>query len=126
MDIAYKLKTLRQQKGLTTSEMAGLVGVTRQTVGNWERNKYSPSVNKILQICKIYDIEINYFDEKNLKDSENIRFLAQELVAQREKYFSLVTAGAKIGAKQVQERIKELQELLLKKLQGDEDASQKK
>ena len=48
-----KLKSARAGKDLSQEDMAGLVGVTRQTIGMIEAGKYNPSLNLCIAICKV-------------------------------------------------------------------------
>jgi len=41
--LANRLKVARAEKGLSQSELAGLAGVTRQTIGSIETGQYCPS-----------------------------------------------------------------------------------
>ncbi len=45
-----KIKIARTEKGLTQQELAGLVNVTRQTIGLIELNKYNPSLKLCIDI----------------------------------------------------------------------------
>ncbi len=48
-----KLKSARAGKDLSQEDLAGLVGVTRQTIGMIEAGKYNPSLNLCIAICKV-------------------------------------------------------------------------
>ena len=45
------LKAARVNKGLTQSELAEMVGVTKCTVGSWEKGKTKPKIDKIEVLC---------------------------------------------------------------------------
>lgn len=47
-----KLKSARVGRDLSQEDLAGLVGVTRQTIGMIEAGKYNPSLNLCIAICK--------------------------------------------------------------------------
>lgn len=47
-----KLKLARIQSDLTQGELADKVGVTRQTIGLIEADKYNPSIKLCIAICK--------------------------------------------------------------------------
>ena len=44
MQIGQKLQEARHARGITQEAAAGLVGVSRQTISNWERGKSLPDV----------------------------------------------------------------------------------
>ena len=50
-----KLKAARAGKDLSQGDLAGLVGVTRQTIGMIEAGKYNPTLNLCLAICRALD-----------------------------------------------------------------------
>ena len=46
-----RIKISRIEKGLSQQELADLVGVTRQTIGLIEKNKYNPTLNLCIGIA---------------------------------------------------------------------------
>ena len=51
--INEKLRTARIEKGLSQTELAKLIGVSRQTINMIENNDYNPTILLCLKICKI-------------------------------------------------------------------------
>ena len=49
------LKAARVNAGLTLIEAAKRIGVSRDTLRNWERGKTFPSSDKIAIICEVYN-----------------------------------------------------------------------
>ncbi len=54
------LKAARVNKGLTQKEAAEKIGVTEDTIGNWERGKSYPDALHLKVIEKVY--EVSYDD----------------------------------------------------------------
>lgn len=52
------LKKYRQLIGLTQEELAGLVGVRRETIIRLESGKYNPSLKLAIDISKIVKIPV--------------------------------------------------------------------
>lgn len=52
IEIENKVKVARVEVGLTQQELADQVGVTRQTIGLIEANKYNPSIKLCLMIAQ--------------------------------------------------------------------------
>lgn len=50
------LKAARVNANLTQSEAAKKIGVTRDTISNWETGKSSPNVQKFQIIEKVYGV----------------------------------------------------------------------
>ena len=52
------LKSFRQAKGLTQGELADIVGVRRETIGNLEKGKYNPSLVLAWNIAGVFGVPI--------------------------------------------------------------------
>jgi len=65
--MAFTLKALRINAGLDQKEAAKIIGVTPETLSNWERGKTFPSVPQIIEIEKLYNV--TYADIKFLPEN---------------------------------------------------------
>ena len=61
---AERIQQLRQQKKLTQSELAELVGTTRVTVGRIERDINKPSIGMLSLIADALDTTMDYLQGK--------------------------------------------------------------
>lgn len=66
MNIGDKLLKLRKRKGLSQEEVSNILNVSRQTVSKWETNQSTPDFDKIIPICKLYEISANELFNTNL------------------------------------------------------------
>ena len=64
-----KLKAARVALGLSQSDLASIVGVTRQTIGLIEAGGYNPTLNVCISICKVLGKTLDelFWDEGNEK-----------------------------------------------------------
>ena len=69
MNLGKKLINIRKQEKMTQEKFAEHIGVTRQTISNWELNTTKPDLNQIQKISKIFKISI---DELLDNDVQNI------------------------------------------------------
>ena len=53
IDIGNRLRVARVAKDLTQQELADMVGVTRQTIGLIEANKYNPTLKLCLMLARV-------------------------------------------------------------------------
>jgi putative transcriptional regulator len=53
-----KLKVFRAMHDLTQEELAGKLGVTRQTVVSLEIGKYDPSIGLAFRIARLFNVKI--------------------------------------------------------------------
>lgn len=58
-EITEALKELRAEHHLTQQELADTLGVTRQSVSNWERGKNLPDIEAIVCISETYGISLD-------------------------------------------------------------------
>jgi putative transcriptional regulator len=47
-----RIKAARVARGLTQTDLANLVGVTRQTIGAIEKGDYNPTIQLCIGICR--------------------------------------------------------------------------
>src|SRR5699024_8720831 len=65
MILADKIAELRKKNGWSQEELAGQLGVSRQSVSKWESASSIPDLDKILKMSEIFGVSTDYL----LKDS---------------------------------------------------------
>ena len=58
--IADKIKILREKKGITQSELAANLGITRSAVNAWEMGLSVPSTQYIVELADIFKVSTDY------------------------------------------------------------------
>lgn len=53
-----RLHELRKERNMQQAELAKLVGVRRETIGNLENGRYNPSLKLAMDIAKIFDTTV--------------------------------------------------------------------
>lgn len=53
-----RLHELRKEHNMQQSELANLVGVRRETIGNLENGKYNPSLKLAMDIAKVFNTTV--------------------------------------------------------------------
>ena len=59
MSFGEKLAKLRKEKGMSQESLAQELNVSRQAVSKWESNSAYPETEKIIAICKLFDVSID-------------------------------------------------------------------
>ena len=59
--IGEKILECRKAANLSQEEFAAKIGVTRQAVSKWELDKAYPDLDKLVDICEIFQISITKF-----------------------------------------------------------------
>ena len=60
MNVAF-IESLREQRNLTQSDLAEVVGVTRQTIAVWEKGERLPSVGQLSSIASALSVPLEVF-----------------------------------------------------------------
>lgn len=67
MLLGDKLLSLRKEKNITQETVAEIIGVTRQTISNWELNQTAPDLEQAKKISELYNISLDELIENNNK-----------------------------------------------------------
>lgn len=69
-----RLKELRKEKGLTQTDLAELLEVTKLTIHNWENGVSSIKSDRLKTLCEIFDVDAPYLLGYNtVKNETNIK-----------------------------------------------------
>ncbi|MDO4777926.1 MAG: helix-turn-helix transcriptional regulator [Tissierellia bacterium] len=60
IDIGNKIKNARKEKGITQEQAAEILGVSRQTISNWETEKSYPDIISVIKMSEHYDVSLDY------------------------------------------------------------------
>jgi len=77
--LAEKVKTLREQLGLTQAEMARRLGLTRSSVNCWEMGLSIPSAGLLIELSKLFHVTTDY-----LLGVDNGRIIAADDLTEKE------------------------------------------
>ena len=59
MTLSEKIVCLREKMGYSQETLGELLSVSRQSVSKWEMGQAIPSINKILEMCKLFSISLD-------------------------------------------------------------------
>ena len=82
MNIGSKITMARRQVGMTQSELADKMCVTRQTVSRWEAGTAFPDVEKVVHIAKLLGVTCDYLLDDAYEAREHVE-LKEELGTQK-------------------------------------------
>ena len=57
--LSEKLMRLRKKQGLSQQEVAAALGVSRQTVSNWEAGQGAPALDKAVALAQLYHVTVD-------------------------------------------------------------------
>lgn len=74
MKLGDKIIKLRKEKNLTQEDLANEIGVTRQTISNWELNETVPDLDQSKKISNVFKVSLD-----ELVDNDNKEILIEKV-----------------------------------------------
>lgn len=71
MNLGDNLKRIRKEHNLSQEELTEKLGVSRQSVSKWESKQAYPEMDKVLQLCKMFDLNIDELLNQDIKEVKN-------------------------------------------------------
>lgn len=96
MNIGEKITQLRKEKSLSQTELANIVGASREAISKYERGEAVPSVDVAARIADAFEVTIDFLigknhtlavDKKTLKRMQDIDSLDE---GTKDKLFFLI------------------------------------
>ena len=109
MVIGNKISELRKKFNYTQEQLAEKIGVTRQTLSNWESNITSPDLNQACILCNLLKVNISDLIDNNVeievKESNNIlqKLINKEIEIEFDDFCELDLIGQKVKVLDVNE-----------------------
>lgn len=66
---------IRELRGISQIQLANKLGVTKQSVSNWENDNILPSIEMLVKIANFFEVSTDYLlglDKKRTLDVENL------------------------------------------------------
>ncbi|KAB8151783.1 helix-turn-helix domain-containing protein [Kordia sp. TARA_039_SRF] len=78
--IGVNIKSIRKSNGLTQSELASRLGITRQQVANYEKGDSSIPLSSIIKMSDIFNISIDNLVKGSLDNPTEVKYKSEEEV----------------------------------------------
>ena len=75
-----RIKQLRTERGLSQIDLANKLGVSKQSVSNWENDNIQPSIDMLLKISHIFSVSTDYLLGEDVRKYLEITGLKQEYI----------------------------------------------
>lgn len=73
-----KLRELRCENRITQHKLAELLGVSSQTILNWENGIFEPKIRQLIKLADIFNVSVDYLIERK-SPSDNIDYICDSL-----------------------------------------------
>lgn len=77
MDIGSKIKNARVRADLTQEQAAEVLGVSRQTISNWENEKTYPDIISVIKMSDLYHISLDHLLKEEASVSDYLNYLEE-------------------------------------------------
>jgi len=93
-NIGENLKKLRKEKGLSIRRLAQKVGISHNSLSEYERNLINPTLENAIKLCKFFNVSLEYliFGEHSKFHYNDIELLElfKEVDDLKDEYRSLI------------------------------------
>lgn len=79
--LSQRIYELRISFGWTQVQLAQKLGITKQTVSNWENDNIQPSIDMLIKLSKIFNVSTDYLLGLTPTNSINVDGLPTEFVS---------------------------------------------
>ena len=86
MDLSQKLKEARIHAGMKQEELAHSLGVSRQTISNWENGRSLPDIASMVKLSGLYGRSL----DEMLKEDSDVLKAFEDLAAKRRKFWQMM------------------------------------
>lgn len=97
MEIGSKIKEARTKTELTQEQVAEELGVSRQTVSNWETGKSYPDIVSVIKMSDLYDVSLDYLlkgkEAETMTNYMNYLEESTNTVKSKQRFSKLIQIG---------------------------------
>ena len=73
MKFSDNLKKLRKDMNLSQEDLADKLGVSRQSISKWESGVVYPEMDKMVQLCKIFNLSMDDLLNNDVAEVKNTK-----------------------------------------------------
>lgn len=92
MNIGIKIKNARIKANLTQEQVAEFLGVSRQTISNWETEKTYPDIVSVVKMSDLYHVSLDHLLKEEKPMSNYLDYLKEStnVVKSRNRFAKLI------------------------------------
>ena len=74
------IRQLRQERGIKQEELGRCLGVTKQSVSNWENDNIMPSVELLLKIADYFGVTLDFLTGRTERNTLDVTGLTESQI----------------------------------------------
>ena len=78
--LGENIRRCRNLRGISQVELANILGVSKQSICNWENNNIMPSIDMLVRVAKVFSVRTDYLLDLEPKDILDVSALSSEEV----------------------------------------------
>lgn len=82
MTLGEKIANLRKRKNMTQEKLASIIGISRQTLANWESDITTPSIKEAKHLASLFEISLDDLTDLDIT-CKSVSTLLQQLIGKR-------------------------------------------
>lgn len=76
-----RIRELRAARKMSQVELAKALGVSKQSISNWENDNIQPSIEMLVKLAQVLSVPTDYLLGLNEKDFLDVSGLSPEIIA---------------------------------------------
>lgn len=85
MALSDNIRVARKNNNMTQKELASKIGVSHNTISDWESGSHKPDADTIMLLCKVLKVDANFMlDWEEKKTSYNIKEKLKDALKENE------------------------------------------
>jgi len=91
MNLSSNLKKIRKENNLSQEDLAEKLVVSRQSVSKWESNQAYPEMDKVIQLCKMFNLNIDELLNQDINDKKDSETRKNKFNNQVDSFLNFIT-----------------------------------
>ena len=89
-NLAENLKKIRKENNLSQEDLADILGVSRQAISKWESKVSYPEMDKIVLLCKKFDLNIDDLLHRDIKEVKESIAVKSKIKSSCDEIFNFI------------------------------------
>ncbi|MBQ9411645.1 MAG: helix-turn-helix transcriptional regulator [Oscillospiraceae bacterium] len=79
--LSQQIRAMRTARKMSQVELANAVGVTKQSVSNWENDNIQPSIEMLVRLAAVFSVSTDYLLGQEARDTIDVTGLSPDVIS---------------------------------------------